>query len=75
VPGSFNVHIGLDRPVQTMADTMAGDAARTGALVIALQQRGIRAIPGGHWYVSSAHTDALVDETLDAFEDAVAVLA
>jgi glutamate-1-semialdehyde 2,1-aminomutase len=75
VPGSFNVHIGLDRPVQSLADTMAGDAMRTNALVMALQERGVRAIPGGHWYVSSAHTDALVDETLDAFEDAVGAIA
>jgi len=75
VPGSFNVHLGIDHPVQTLADTMAGDAARTGALVMALQERGVRSIPGGHWYVSSAHTDELVDETLNAFEDALVVLA
>lgn len=74
VPGSFNVHLGLDQPVQTLADTQAGDAARTNALVMALQQRGVRAIPGGHFYVSSAHTDALVEETINAFEDAVAAI-
>ncbi len=27
-PGSFNVHLGLDRPVETFADTTAGDAVR-----------------------------------------------
>jgi glutamate-1-semialdehyde 2,1-aminomutase len=75
VPGSFNVHIGLDRPVQTLADTVAGDAPRTNALVMALQERGVRAIPGGHWYVSSAHSDDLVDETLNAFEDALGAIA
>jgi glutamate-1-semialdehyde 2,1-aminomutase len=71
VPGSFNVHLGIDKPVKTMADTQAGDLARTGALIMALQERGVRGIPGGHFYVSSAHTDDLVDETLDAFEDAL----
>jgi glutamate-1-semialdehyde 2,1-aminomutase len=75
VPGSFNVHLGIERPVETFADTTSGDAARGNALVLALMERGVRAIPGGHWYVSSAHTDALVDETLDAFEDAVAAIA
>jgi glutamate-1-semialdehyde 2,1-aminomutase len=75
VPGSFNVHLGLDRPVVTFADTTAGDAAKTGALIVALQERGVRGIPGGHFYVSSAHTDELVEETLDAFDDAVASLA
>jgi len=38
---------------------------------MALLRRGIRAIPGGHWYVSAAHTDDLVDETLNAVEDAL----
>ena len=75
VPGSFNVHLGLDRPVVTFADTTAGDATRGNALVLALMERGVRAIPGGHWYVSAAHTDDLVDETLNAFEDAVRSIA
>jgi glutamate-1-semialdehyde 2,1-aminomutase len=75
VPGSFNVHLGLDRPVETFADTTAGDAAKGNALVLALLERGVRAIPGGHWYVSAAHTDELVDETLAIFEDAVAAIA
>ena len=50
-----------------------GDAARADADAGA-PARGVRAIPGGHWYVSSAHTDELVDETLDAFEDALTEL-
>jgi glutamate-1-semialdehyde 2,1-aminomutase len=74
VPGSFNVHLGIDRPVVSMADTQAGDAARGNALFLALQERGVRSIPGGHFYVSSAHTDDLVDETLDAFEDALGAI-
>jgi len=74
VPGSFNVHLGIETPVKSIADTQAGDLARTGALITALQQRGVRGIPGGHFYVSSAHTDELVDETLDAFEDALAAI-
>jgi glutamate-1-semialdehyde 2,1-aminomutase len=71
VPGSFNVHLGIDQPVGSLADTMAVDAERSEALTGALLRRGVRAIPGGHWYVSAAHTDALVDETLDVFDDAL----
>lgn len=71
VPGSFNVHLGMDRPVHSFADTAALDAAATSRLTLALLARGIRAIPGGHWYVNAAHTDELVDETLNAFEDAL----
>jgi glutamate-1-semialdehyde 2,1-aminomutase len=71
VPGSFNVHIGVDRPVTSISDTEAVDGERSMKLVMALQARGVRSIPGGHWYVSAAHTDELVDETLNAFEDAL----
>ena len=71
VPGSFNVHLGIDAPVGSLADTMEVDGERGEALTAALLRRGVRAIPGGHFYVSAAHTDALVDETLDVFEDAL----
>lgn len=71
VPGSFNVHLGTDRPVNSFADTAALDGASTARLVMALQVRGIRAISGGHFYTNAAHTDELVDETLNAFEDAL----
>ena len=74
VPGSFNVHLGIDRPVESLADTQRVDAAQVETLTLALLRRGVRAIPGGHWYVNAAHTDALVDETLDVFEDALTEL-
>jgi len=75
VPGSFNVHLGSDQPVANFADTSALDAGATARLVMALQVRGIRAISGGHFYTNAAHTDELVDETLNAFEDALAEVA
>ena len=71
VPGSFNVHLGIDRPVTNLHDTQQVDTDRGEALMGALLRRGVRAIPGGHWYLSAAHTDALVDETIDVFEDAL----
>ena len=71
VPGSFNVHLGIDRPVKGLPDTLLVDGERGEVLTGALLRRGVRAIPGGHWYVCAAHTDALVDETLNAFEDAL----
>jgi glutamate-1-semialdehyde 2,1-aminomutase len=74
VPGSFNVHFGSEDPVSTFADTAALDGATTAKLVMALQVRGIRAISGGHFYTNAAHTDELVDETLNAFEDALTEL-
>jgi glutamate-1-semialdehyde 2,1-aminomutase len=74
VPGSFNVHLGIDQPVASLADTQRVDTAQVETLTLALLRRGVRAIPGGHWYVNAAHTDALVDETLDVFEDALTAL-
>lgn len=74
VPASFHVLLGVDRPVARIADMGAIDAERTEVLVMALLERGVRAITGGHWYVSAAHTDALVDETLNVFEDALATI-
>lgn len=71
VPGSFNVHLGIDRPVENIGDTARVDGARGETLTMALLRRGVRMIPGGHWYVCAEHTDALVDETLNAFEDAL----
>lgn len=71
VPGSFNVHLGIDAPVRGIRDTELVDGPRGETLTMALLRRGIRAIPGGHWYVSAAHTGDLVDETLNAFEDAL----
>jgi glutamate-1-semialdehyde 2,1-aminomutase len=74
VPGSFNVHLGIDRPVENLADTQRVDGARVETMTLALLRRGVRTIPGGHWYVNAAHTDTLVDETLNAFEDALTEL-
>ena len=74
MPGSFNVHFGREDPVSNFADTATIDGATTAKLVMALQVRGIRAISGGHFYTNAAHTDELVDETLNAFEDALSDL-
>jgi glutamate-1-semialdehyde 2,1-aminomutase len=74
VPGSFNVHLGIDQPVRSLTDTLAVDGEQGERLTRALLERGVRAIPGGHWYVSAAHTDELVDETLNAFEDALGAI-
>jgi glutamate-1-semialdehyde 2,1-aminomutase len=47
------------------------DTARYGRLVQAMQERGVRLIGRGIWYVSAAHTQDDVDDTLGRFEDAL----
>jgi glutamate-1-semialdehyde 2,1-aminomutase len=71
VPGSFNLNLGLAGPVRSWQETTAGDGELSARLTTALQERGVRAMGGGHWYVSAAHTDDLVEQTVDAFEDAL----
>jgi glutamate-1-semialdehyde 2,1-aminomutase len=50
------------------------DSPRSAALVRAMIERGVLAHPSNIelWFVSTAHTDADVDTTLQAFEEAVA---
>jgi glutamate-1-semialdehyde 2,1-aminomutase len=37
----------------------------------ALQERGVRSVPGGLWFVSTAHTEQDVDQTLAAVSEAI----
>lgn len=47
------------------------DRERTQALWTALHDRGIRLTPEGTWFVSTAHTEADVEATLEKFSEAV----
>jgi glutamate-1-semialdehyde 2,1-aminomutase len=42
------------------------------AFLVAMLRRGQFLLPGGRWYLSTAHTDADVEETLVAARDAIA---
>ncbi|MFF2653939.1 aspartate aminotransferase family protein [Streptomyces sp. NPDC058045] len=62
---------GLDR-CDTFAQFLAGDQEWYDALTVELLRRGVFALPGGRWYLSTAHTRADVDTTVQAFGEAVA---
>ena len=47
-------------------DTLAFDKAKGGKFVAGLQERGIRIIGRGLWYLSNAHTAADIDQALAA---------
>ena len=53
------------------ADYAAADWALYDRLVVALQERGVFALPGGRWYISTAHAAADIDATVDAFTAAI----
>lgn len=41
-------------------------------LTVELLSRGVFALPGGRWYISTAHTDADIAQTVRAFDEALA---
>jgi glutamate-1-semialdehyde 2,1-aminomutase len=66
-------HVGFTErsAVHDYRESQEYDTARYGRLVQAMQERGVRLIGRGIWYVSAAHTQDDVDDTLGRFEDAL----
>lgn len=62
------------RPVRTYADYAFADSARGTKFKLSLLDRGIWSPPGMKMFLSLAHTDADVDETLEAADQAMASL-
>ncbi len=54
-----------DTPLREYRDSVGMDVPRYHRLVRRLMERGVRCIERGLWYVSTAHTDADIDQTLD----------
>ncbi|HZV25939.1 MAG TPA: aspartate aminotransferase family protein [Acidothermaceae bacterium] len=57
--------------VGSFSDYLCADWDWYDALTIQLLQRGVFNLPGGRWYISTAHTAEQIDETVEAFDDAV----
>ncbi|MCA1553470.1 MAG: aminotransferase class III-fold pyridoxal phosphate-dependent enzyme, partial [Chloroflexi bacterium] len=55
-------------------DYLERDAERYRRFVGALAERGVRTILRGTWYISTAHSEADIEETLDRAEAALATL-
>jgi glutamate-1-semialdehyde 2,1-aminomutase len=64
-PGAFNVAFDDGDPWD-FRSALRTDRARYVAMTTALLEHGVRALPRGTWFVSSAHDDHLVDETVHA---------
>ncbi len=54
--------------------TLECDRELAGKLDVEMMKRGVLHSPGGKYYVSTAHTEADVDQTLDIFEAALRVV-
>jgi glutamate-1-semialdehyde 2,1-aminomutase len=51
-------------PLRDYRSATTQDTARYHRFTAALMERGVRALERGLWYVSTAHTEADIDETL-----------
>lgn len=69
------VQVALGRSaVTSVPDYLASDWAAYDQLIVALLRRGQFVLPGGRWYLSTAHTAADVSVSIAAISDAVGEL-
>lgn len=65
----------VDEPLSDYRTAARMDTPRYHRFAAALMERGVRVIERGLWYVSTAHTDADIDETLAAVREAFGAVA
>jgi glutamate-1-semialdehyde 2,1-aminomutase len=65
-PQIFHVALGLDTPIVDYRSSLAADKVRYVKLTTSLLDRGVRALERGAWFLSSAHTDEVIDTTIAA---------
>jgi len=74
-PLVFHVAFGLDEPARTYRDIASSDRAAYTRFAHALLRRGVRALERGAWFVSTAHDDATIDQTISIVEEAAREVA
>jgi glutamate-1-semialdehyde 2,1-aminomutase len=65
-PQVFHVAFDLDAPARNWRDLARMNRAKYVRFCAALLANGVRALERGAWFMSAAHDDAIVDETLEA---------
>lgn len=74
VPTVFHVTFNADDPIVDYRSFTTRDAAAYIRFFLALQERGVRVIPEGLWFVSTAHTQQDIDVTIQAIHEAIKVV-
>jgi glutamate-1-semialdehyde 2,1-aminomutase len=74
-PLLFHVSFGLREPPRNYREIALADKRGYAAFALALLQRGVRVLERGAWFVSSAHDDAVIDDTLAAVREAAKEVA
>jgi glutamate-1-semialdehyde 2,1-aminomutase len=67
-PTIFHVAFGVEEPITSYRDILSADRARYIRFTVALLEDGVRALERGAWFVSAAHDDAAIDQTLEVIE-------
>lgn len=73
-PSIFHVAFGIDKPARNYRELARSNKPAYVAFTTALLQRGVRALERGAWFLSAAHDDAVIEETLWAVRRAAADL-
>ncbi|WP_434080492.1 hypothetical protein [Sanguibacter sp. Z1732] len=55
----------------TFTDFMAADQEFYDRFVVQMLRRGVFALPGGRWYISTAHTDEDIAQTVAVIDEAL----
>ena len=71
----FHVAFGLEQPAQEWRDLLRMDRPRYVAFAQAMIRRGVRPLERGAWFMSSEHTDDVIDATLEAARHALRDIA
>jgi len=69
------IGLGPHAPVESYADTLASDGARFARFTEEMLARGVIVLPRGWWFVSTEHSAADIELTLDAAREAFAAVA
>ena len=70
-PTAFAVHFTERRSLREYRDTFDDDAGKLKRFIVLLAKEGVNILPDGRMYVSAAHTEADVEDTVAVFERAL----
>jgi len=74
-PLMFHVSFGLKEMPRNYREIALADKRGYSAFALALLKRGVRVLERGAWFVSSAHDDAVIDETIAVVREAAREVA
>jgi len=60
---------GVSDPILNYRDSLKADKSSYVRFTAALMEHGVRALERGAWFLSLAHTDDIIDQTLDTISE------